>query len=159
MYETDIFVKCKFRFIGMQIFITNEAQIVITPSHTKSTQTYTRSIKMNFLTLSGVKRAAPPWLILLHANCLQNLYSHRQIFICQNSRHPKSTAKTQILIMGYIFTYVAFEILHFLPISQIVSHSSLSITSFLQHRYYRNIVFLEDHPLNCPFYPKMFYAT
>jgi hypothetical protein len=30
MYETDIFVKFKFRFIGMPIFITNEAQIVLT---------------------------------------------------------------------------------------------------------------------------------
>jgi hypothetical protein len=30
MYETDIFVKSKFRFIGMPIFITNEAQIVLT---------------------------------------------------------------------------------------------------------------------------------
>jgi hypothetical protein len=30
MYETDIFVKFKFRFIGISIFITNEAQIVLT---------------------------------------------------------------------------------------------------------------------------------
>jgi hypothetical protein len=43
--------------IGMQIFITNEAQIAITLSHTKWTQTYTRSIEMNFLTLSDVKHA------------------------------------------------------------------------------------------------------
>jgi hypothetical protein len=35
IYETNIFVKFKFRFIGMQIFITNEAQIVLTLSHTK----------------------------------------------------------------------------------------------------------------------------
>jgi hypothetical protein len=48
MYETDIFAKFKFRFIGMQIFITNEAQIVITRSHIKRTQTYTRSIELNF---------------------------------------------------------------------------------------------------------------
>jgi hypothetical protein len=48
MNETDIFAKFKFRFIGTQIIITNEAQIVITLSHTKRTQTYTRSIEMNF---------------------------------------------------------------------------------------------------------------
>jgi hypothetical protein len=30
MYETDIFVKFKFRFIGMPIFISNEAQIELT---------------------------------------------------------------------------------------------------------------------------------
>jgi hypothetical protein len=30
MYETDIFVKFKFRFIGMPIFITNEAQRILT---------------------------------------------------------------------------------------------------------------------------------
>jgi hypothetical protein len=30
MYETDIFVEFKFRFIDMPIFITNEAQIVLT---------------------------------------------------------------------------------------------------------------------------------
>jgi hypothetical protein len=30
MYETDIFVNFKFCFIGMPIFITNEAQIVLT---------------------------------------------------------------------------------------------------------------------------------
>jgi hypothetical protein len=30
MYETDIFVEFKFRFIGMPIFITKEAQIVLT---------------------------------------------------------------------------------------------------------------------------------
>jgi hypothetical protein len=40
MYETII--------IGMQIFITIEAQIVITLSHTKRTQTYTRSIEIDF---------------------------------------------------------------------------------------------------------------
>jgi hypothetical protein len=52
MYETDIFVKFKFRFIGMPIFITKDNL-----SHTKRTQTYTRSIEMNFLTLSDVKHA------------------------------------------------------------------------------------------------------
>jgi hypothetical protein len=59
MYETDIFAKSKFRFIGMQIFVINEAQIVLTLSHTKRTQTYIWSIEMNFLTLSDVdvKRA------------------------------------------------------------------------------------------------------
>jgi hypothetical protein len=56
MYETDIFVKFQFRFISMQIFMTNEAQIVITQPHTKRTQPYTQSIEMNFLTLSD----APP---------------------------------------------------------------------------------------------------
>jgi hypothetical protein len=30
MYENDIFVKFKFRFIGMPIFITKEAQLVLT---------------------------------------------------------------------------------------------------------------------------------
>jgi hypothetical protein len=30
MYETDIFVEFKFRFIGMPIFITNGAQIALT---------------------------------------------------------------------------------------------------------------------------------
>jgi hypothetical protein len=35
MYETDIVVKFKFRFSVIQTFITNEAQIVITLSHTK----------------------------------------------------------------------------------------------------------------------------
>jgi hypothetical protein len=30
MYETDIFVKFKFRSIGMPIFITKEEQIVLT---------------------------------------------------------------------------------------------------------------------------------
>jgi hypothetical protein len=30
MYETDIFVKFRFRFIGMPIFITNEAQVALT---------------------------------------------------------------------------------------------------------------------------------
>jgi hypothetical protein len=30
MYENDIFVKFKFRFVGMPIFITKEAQTVIT---------------------------------------------------------------------------------------------------------------------------------
>jgi hypothetical protein len=30
MYETDIFVKFQFRFIGMPIFTTNEAQIFLT---------------------------------------------------------------------------------------------------------------------------------
>jgi hypothetical protein len=57
MYETDIFVTFKSRFIGMQIFITHEAQIGVTLPHTNRTQTYTRSIEMNFLTLSDVKRA------------------------------------------------------------------------------------------------------
>jgi hypothetical protein len=32
MYETDVFVEFKLHFISMQIFITNEAQIVITES-------------------------------------------------------------------------------------------------------------------------------
>jgi hypothetical protein len=45
MYENDILVKFKFRFIGLQNFITNEAQIVLTPSHAKRTQTYTRTLK------------------------------------------------------------------------------------------------------------------
>jgi hypothetical protein len=48
MYETDIFAQSKFSFISMQIFITNEAKIVITLSHTKRTQTYSRSIEVNF---------------------------------------------------------------------------------------------------------------
>jgi hypothetical protein len=52
MYETNIFLKFKFHFIGMQIFI-NEAQIL----HTKRTQTYTRSIEIFFFTLSDVKNA------------------------------------------------------------------------------------------------------
>jgi hypothetical protein len=48
MYETDNFVKVKFRFISKHIFITNEAQIVITLSHTKRTQTYIQSMEVNF---------------------------------------------------------------------------------------------------------------
>jgi hypothetical protein len=51
VYEIDSFVKFQFRFIGIQIFITNEAQIVITLSQTKWIQTYTWSLEMNFLTL------------------------------------------------------------------------------------------------------------
>jgi hypothetical protein len=40
------------------------------------------------------------------------------------------------------------------------SRSITSWTSFLQRCHLRNIVFLqEDHPQNCPFYPKIFYAT
>jgi hypothetical protein len=81
MYETDIFVTFKFRFIGMQ----NKVQIVITLSHTKSTHTYTRSIEMNFW--RNMTSNTPPRLILLHINCLDNLYSLCKIFIGQNSRH------------------------------------------------------------------------
>jgi hypothetical protein len=50
MYETDIFVKFRFHFIGIQIVMTKDSQIVITLSHTKMTQTYTQNIETNFLT-------------------------------------------------------------------------------------------------------------
>jgi hypothetical protein len=48
MYETYIFVEFMFRFIGMPIFITNEAEIVLTYHIQKGHKTYTRSIEMNF---------------------------------------------------------------------------------------------------------------
>jgi hypothetical protein len=106
MYETDIFVEFKFRFIGMQNFITNEAQIVTTLSHTKRTQTYTRRSIEHYLTSKDS-----------FINCLHNLYSICKIFICQNFRHPKSTDTTHINldhgIYIYIFAYVVFEIQHF----------------------------------------------
>jgi hypothetical protein len=58
------------------------------------------------------------------------------------------------------FAYVVFEIQHFSAISRTVCHPLLSITSFLQRCYLGNIVSLqEDHPLNCPFYPKIFHVT
>jgi hypothetical protein len=65
--------------------------------------------------------------------------------------------------MGEIFAYVVFEIQYFSAIPRNVCHPSRSITSwtsFLQCCHLRNIVFFqEDHPLNCPFCPKIFYAT
>jgi hypothetical protein len=58
MFETDIFVKFKFRFIGMPAnFHHRRTTNSFNLSHTKKTQSYTRSIEMNFLTLSDVKRA------------------------------------------------------------------------------------------------------
>jgi hypothetical protein len=102
----------KFHFIGMQIFITNKTLIVITLSHTKSTHAYTQSIEMKFVTLSDVKCAILVYLILLHINCLDNLFSLRQIFICQNSWHPKSIHMTHFN-HGINFSFLVFGIQHF----------------------------------------------
>jgi hypothetical protein len=55
MYETDIFVKFKFRFIGMPIFITNEAQTVLTYRLQKWHKLIPGALKWIFLTLSDVK--------------------------------------------------------------------------------------------------------
>jgi hypothetical protein len=58
MYETDIFVKFKFRFIGMLIFITNEAQIDLTYHVQKGHKLILYPERWtDFLTLSDVKRA------------------------------------------------------------------------------------------------------
>jgi hypothetical protein len=64
MHETNIFVKFKFHFIGMQIFITINAQIVISLSHTKSTQTYTFSEHWNEIVWRYLMSNAPPWSIV-----------------------------------------------------------------------------------------------
>jgi hypothetical protein len=84
MYGTDIFVKFEFCVIGMPIFITNKAQLnSFNLSHILQkarTQTCTRSIEINFLTLSDVKRATR--LILLRTNCRDNLCSLFQSFTC-----------------------------------------------------------------------------
>jgi hypothetical protein len=52
MYETDIFVTFKFQFIGLPIFITNKAHMILTYHIQKG-----HKLEMNFLGLSGVKCA------------------------------------------------------------------------------------------------------
>jgi hypothetical protein len=64
---------------------------------------------------------APSQLILLHIICLDNLYSLCQIFICQNSQHPNSTATTQldhgiILYVCSLWNYTYLHILCFMAI-------------------------------------------
>jgi hypothetical protein len=80
MYETDIFVKFKFRFIGMPIFITNDAQIVLTYHIQKGHKLIPGAFnEMNFLTLSDVKRATSVnsytkfWLLLTAPPNLKNV--------------------------------------------------------------------------------------
>jgi hypothetical protein len=99
MYETDIFVRFKFRFIGMHNFITKEAQMVITQSHPRKTKTYTRSIEMNFWrTLSDFKHATLVNYFTYQLSS-QFVLSLPNFYLSEFST-PKSTYTTHILIMG-----------------------------------------------------------
>jgi hypothetical protein len=72
MFETDVFVKFKFRFIGMPIFITNKAQIVLTYHTQKGHILIPGALKWVFWRY--LTSNARPWLILLqYINCLDNL--------------------------------------------------------------------------------------
>jgi hypothetical protein len=92
MYETDIFVEFKFRFIGMPIFITNDAQIVLIYHIQKGHKLVPGALNFwRYLTSN-----TPPRLILLHINCFDNLCSLFHIFTCQNSWHSKSPYRTHL---------------------------------------------------------------
>jgi hypothetical protein len=159
MYETDIFVKFKFRFIGTQNFITNTAQIVITLSHTKTTQTYTRSVPMNFWRY--LMSNTPPRFILLHVYMLQLssqfVLSLPNFYLSEFST-PKEHRHDSYLDHGIIFCVRSLWNLSFsgnftnglspFTVNHVMNVISTALLS-------RNYCLLQDHPLNCPFYPKI----
>jgi hypothetical protein len=131
MYETNIFVKFKFHFSRIQIFITKEAQIVITPLHTKDTNLYLKhwnEIFWRYLTSDAPLRSI---LFFLNSNCLDNLCSLRQIFflsefsttkdstpynttleessLCNTRSRPRSEENTLPMSLKWIFIRNAYH--------------------------------------------------
>jgi hypothetical protein len=79
----------------MPIFFTNEAQIVLTYCIQKGHKLIPGALKWIFWRYLTAN--APPRLILLHINCLDNLCSLFQIFTSPNSQHTKSTHRTHLI--------------------------------------------------------------
>jgi hypothetical protein len=143
----------------MPIFITNEAQIVLTYHVQKRYKLIPGALKWIFWRY--LTSNAPPWFILLHINRLTICALFSKFLLV---RIPDTQrAQTGLISNSWgkcSHVHVVFEIQNFSAIPRIDCHPSRSITSwtsFLQRCHLRNSVFLQDHPLNWPFYPKIFY--
>jgi hypothetical protein len=144
----------------MPIFITNEAQKVLTYHIQKGHKLIPGALKWilgRYLTSD-----APPRLILLHINCPDNLCSLFQIFTCQNFWHSKSTDRTRLIHGVNFYVHSPWN-------STFFGNSTNWLSPFTVNNV-MNVIFTaqssqkyclpsRSHPLNCPFYPKIFYSA